>query len=153
MIALNIVVSIITSVIASRLYQLYIDDRQKKIEKTKYARSAGSYTGYGLYEDSTLLNKDYPLSKVTITHLEYNMLYLVLKEINNPHEWHGFITMESANYGIVSWRYEILHGQKVPINEHQFGVKKFVYFPKDDLEVVYLTDESKGFDREILIKD
>ncbi len=153
MIALNIIISIITSVIASRLYQLYIDDRQRKSEKEKYARSAGSYTGYGLYPDSTLLNKDYPLSKVTITHLENNILQLVLKEINNPHEWHGLITMESGNYGIVSWRYEILHGQDVPINQHQFGVKKFVYFPKDSLEVVYLIDETKGFDREILIKD
>jgi hypothetical protein len=153
MIALNIVLSIITSIIASRLYQLYIDKRQKKLEISKYARSAGSYTGYGLKTNSTFLDTDNPLSKVNITYFDGNMLKLELKEINNPHEWHGLITMESGNYGIISWRYEILHGQKVPINEHQFGVKKFVYFPKDDLEIVYLIDETQGYDREILIRN
>jgi hypothetical protein len=62
--------------------------------------------------------------------------------------------MESNHYGTIIWRYYILNGENVNPDEHRFGLKKFVYFPKDNKKNAYLMgDIQAGFYNEILIEN
>lgn len=150
----NLLTGIVGSLIAAVVFLLYTIRRDKKIEKEKYATSVGKYIGYGTtQQQGTIINKEKPLSKVEITHQGGNLLKLVLKEINDPHEWHGLISMESNHYGIIIWRYIKLHNEDVNPDEHRFGLKKFVFFPQDNKKTAYLMgDIQAGYFNEILIE-
>lgn len=150
----NLLIGVLGSLIASGLFLLYTNYRDKKRERKKYAASVGNYIGYGTtVPQGTIIDKNRPLSNVKITYSGGNLLKLVLKEINDPHEWHGLISMESNHYGTIIWRYVKLHNEKVNPDEHRFGLKKFVYFPQDNIKTAYLMgDLQAGYFNEILIE-
>ena len=76
-----------------------------------------------------------------------------LKEINDPHQWQGLISMESNHYGTIIWRYINLHGKEIDPKEHLFGLKKFVFFPRNNKKVAYLMgDITAGYFNEILLE-
>lgn len=151
----NLIIGALGSLIASVIFLRYTYYKDKKGVKEKYAASVGIYIGYGTTDpQGTILNKERPLSNVQITYEGGNLLKLVLKEINDPHEWHGLISMESNHYGTIIWRYVKLHNQIVNPDEHRFGLKKFVFFPQDNKRFAYLMgDIQAGYFSEILIAE
>jgi hypothetical protein len=150
----NLLIGVLSSIIASVFFLIYVNWKDKKKEKKKYAASVGKYIGYGTTtQQGTIIDKNRSLSNVEIIYEGGNLLKLILKEINNLHEWHGLISMESNHYGTIIWRYTILNAEKVNSDEHRFGLKKFVYFPKDGKKTAYLMgDIQAGFYNEILIE-
>jgi hypothetical protein len=150
----NLLIGVLSSIIASVFFLVYVNYMDKKREKKKYAASAGKYTGYGTTTNpGTAIDRNQPLSDVEIIYEGGNLLKLILKEINHPHEWHGLISMESNHYGTIIWRYSILNGEKVNSDEHRFGLKKFVYFPKNNKKTAYIMgDIQERFYNEILIE-
>lgn len=150
----NLLIGVLGSLIASRFFLLYTKRKDKNIEKEKYGAAVGKYIGYGTkVNQGTIIDRNKPLSNVEITYEGGNILKLVLKEINDPHEWHGLISMESNYYGTIIWRYVKLHNENVDRDEHRFGLKKFVYFPQDGKKTAYfMGDIQAGYFNEILIE-
>ena len=135
----NLLIGVLGSLIATVFFLFYANWSDKRRERKKYAASVGKYNGYGTtVPQGTIIDKNHLLSKVEITYKGGNLLEIILKEHDNPHEWQGLISMESNHYGTIIWRYNILHGENVDANEHRFGLKKFVYFPKDSKKTAYL---------------
>ena len=150
----NLIIGATGSLIASFLFLQYTKRRDKAIDREKFAKSTGKYIGYApKNEGGSTINKDRPLSNVEIIHLGGNLLQLTLKEINDPHEWQGLISMESNHYGTIIWRYKKLNNKEVDVEEHRFGLKQFVFFPKEDKKVAYLMGDIKaGYFNEFLIE-
>lgn len=150
----NLLIGVLGSLIASGLFLFYTRRKDRNAEKEKYAASIGNYIGYGTtVAQGTIIDTARPLSKVEISYEGGNLLKLVLKEINHPHEWHGLISMESNHYGTIIWRYSKLDNEKVNPDEHRFGLKKFVYFPQDNKKTAYLMGNIEaGYFNEILIE-
>lgn len=150
----NLLIGAVGSLIASGIFLQYTRRKGKAADKEKYAKASGTYIGYGpKSEGGSTINQDRPLSNVEIIHLGGNLLQLTLKEINDPHEWQGLISMESNHYGTLIWRYKKLHGKEVDMEEHRFGLKKFVFYPKDNKKVAYLMgDIQAGYFSEFLIE-
>ena len=151
---LNLIIGAIGSLIASFLFLQYTKKRDIEIERKKYAESAGKYVGYGPSTDGgSIINHDRPLSDVEIVYLRGNLLQITVSEKNDPHVWQGIISMESNHYGTIVWRYIKQHGKDTAENQHLFGLKKFVFFPKANKKVCYLMgDVQAGYFSEILME-
>lgn len=149
----ELVIGISGSILASLFMLYFVRLLEKNWQKRKYGAASGTYVGYGpTIAGGDIVNQRAPLSNVKISYLSDNILTLVVKEIDNPNEWQGIISMENNHQGKVIWRYHILHGQKVDASLHRFGLKDFVYFPKDKIKTAYLIgDITKGFGDEILL--
>ena len=153
-ILLNLIIGAIGSLIASFIFIRYTRKRDKEIERRNYDDSVGTYTGFGPTTDGgSIVNLERPLSDVEITYLRGNLLQITVKEINDPHTWQGIISMESNHYGTIVWRYIKQHGQDTAEKQHLFGLKKFVFFPKDNKKVCYLMGNLQaGYFNEFLIE-
>lgn len=145
-------IGIIGSLIASALFLWYERCKDEKREKLKYGAAAGKYTGYGpTTPGGDTINLEAPISCAEITYLGGNMLEIILKEKRNKgdeNEWKGQISMESRNYGIIVYKYTILHGKQAGNNKHRFGTKRFHFLPEEK-KIVYLEET---FGREIFIE-
>lgn len=150
----NLVVGATGSLIASFIFLEYTKRKDKQGDKERYGKAEGTYIGYGTTtENGTTINDKSPISDVKIIHLGGNLLQLNLKEKNNKHEWEGLISMQSNHFGTIVWRYTILNDEKPPSSEHRFGLKKFVFYPRDNKKVAYIKGElDSGYFTEILME-
>ncbi|MGD1047077.1 MAG: hypothetical protein ABR936_17370 [Bacteroidota bacterium] len=149
---LSLAIGIISSFIASIMFLKFTNRTNKEEFRIKYSGPVGEYSGYSYTGPNSInIQLEQPVSDAKIEYVSENKLRLTLRELNNPNQWTGIISMETEYYGSVSWRYNILNNKPADITTHSFGFKRLIYLTIDRRKMVYLIGE-EWYGKEILIQ-
>ena len=150
----------VASLLASALTYFIIRRR----EKGTYGTAEGKYKGYTYEEVERVLdgkveveqlrglNLSTPISFARITYRRLNVLDITVRKAkkqttDEDSVWSGTITMQSAESGIVVWRYVT-----PPRDEHHFGFKRCLVRDAGDQVWVYLLGEN-GYGKEVFCRE